>query len=212
MSVTNLKKLFIPIIFVLLIWIIKLAEMLWGISFHELGIFPGRINSLMGILIFPLIHGSFSHAITNTIPLVMLGFSLSYFYPAAAKIVWITIYFIPGIFIWFLGRTGFHIGASGVVYGLWSFIFFSGIIRRDKRSIALSLLVLFIYGSIVVGIFPIKNEMSWEGHLSGFISGLILSVLLRKYDKYKKYYWENEESTDEELEISYNKNNSGESN
>lgn len=201
-----IKKFKLPILLVFVIWMLKLIEIIFSVNFNMMGVYPGKINSLFGIFLFPLIHGSISHAFLNTIPLVLLGYSLNTIFQNSAKYVWLLGYFIPGIFIWFFGRAGYHIGASGLVYCLWAFIFFSGIIRRDKRSAALSLLVLFLYGSLIIGIFPIKTEVSWEGHLAGFVTGLLMAVLFRKRDVAKRYDWEDEESSNEKLEISYSKN------
>ncbi|GAB4135642.1 MAG: hypothetical protein Fur0015_08430 [Ignavibacteriales bacterium] len=186
-------------------WIIKIVEVLTEINLKQFGIIPHSFDKIFGIILFPILHENFGHLFSNSVPLILIGFAVNYFYPTSAKKLWLSVYFIPGVFIWLFGRSGIHIGASGIVYGLWSFVFFSGIIRRDKRAIALSLLALFIYGGIVVGIFPIKKSMSWEGHFAGFITGLILAILFRKNDSYKQYDWEDEPRSNEKLEVSYDK-------
>ena len=189
---------------ILLIWIIKLIEIVFNVNFYLYGIYPRKVGSIIGILLFPLIHADLKHTAMNTIPMILLGTSINYIFPKSAKYVWAAAYFIPGIFIWIFAREGYHIGASGIVYCLWAFIFFSGIFRRDKRTTALSLLLLFIYGGILIGLFPIKNEMSWEGHFAGFMTGLIFSILLRKLDIFKQYEWEDDKPSGEKLEVSYN--------
>lgn len=90
-------------------------------------------------------------------------------------------FFLTGILVWFGGREAWHIGASGLVYGLASFLFFSGIIRKYFRLVALSLLVVFLYGEMVWGIFPgVYKNVSWESHMLGFISGILLAIVYRK--------------------------------
>src|SRR3989339_1510740 len=100
---------------------------------------------------------------------------------------------IPGIFVWIFGRPAYHIGASGLIYGFVSFLFFSGLIRRDNRSIALALIVTFLYGGIIWGVLPIKAETSWESHLFGSIIGIMFAFIFRKADPAPKYDWEDEE-------------------
>jgi len=187
-------------------WGIKLTELIFGLNLKQYGIVPNKSTGLVGLLFFPMLHSDFGHLISNSIPLLIMGIAVNYFYPASARKIWLAMYIIPGIFIWTFGRTGVHIGASGIVYGLWSFIFFSGIIRRDRRAIALALLALFIYGGLIIGIFPIKKSVSWEGHLSGFVAGIVFAFLFRNKDKFQQYDWESEPSTNEKPEISYDKN------
>ena len=103
------------------------------------------------------------------------------------------VYFIPGILVWFLGRESFHIGSSGLVYGYVTFLFFSGLIRRDNRSIALALIVTFLYGSLIWGVLPLSREISWEYHLFGALTGIYAAIIFRKSDPIKKYDWEEEE-------------------
>ena len=191
--------------FLILLWIIKTIEVAFGISFAKFGILPRHISGLIGIITYPLIHASFSHLISNSIPLLFLGLGLFYFYPKSASKVFGLIYFLPGILIWLFARTAYHIGASGLVYGLVTYFFFSGLIRRDNRSIALALVVTFLYGSLVWGVLPIYKTISWEGHLFGSLTGILCAFIFRKQDPSKKYDWEDEPDDDDpgKLEISY---------
>ncbi|PJA96061.1 MAG: rhombosortase [Ignavibacteriales bacterium CG_4_9_14_3_um_filter_34_10] len=200
------KSLLFPAIFVLTLWGIKLIEIIFSVNLTRYGIIPNKISGLIGLLFFPLLHSDFGHLISNSIPLLILGIAINYFYPLSSKKIWFLMYIIPGLFVWFFGRNGIHIGASGIVYGLWSFIFFSGVIRRDRRAIALALLALFIYGGLIIGIFPIKKGVSWEGHFAGFFAGIVFAFLFRNKDKYQQYEWESEPKTEEKPEISYDKN------
>ena len=191
--------------FLFLLWMVKIAEVTFGISFIRYGLLPRHISGLIGIITYPLIHESFNHLISNSIPLLFLIMGLFYFYPESAFKIFLLIYFLPGILIWLFARTAYHIGASGMVYGFVTFFFFSGIIRRDNRSIALALVVTFLYGGLVWGVLPIYKAISWEGHLFGSFTGILCAFIFRKQDPYKKYDWEDEPDDDDpgKLEISY---------
>ena len=183
----------VPFSFILLLWTIKLSEGITGINLTALGLYPHRISGLVGILAAPLLHANFNHLISNSIPVLLLGGGIIFFYPQSAFKVFILVYVVPGIFVWFFGRQAYHIGASGLIYGFVSFLFFSGIIRRDNRSIALALIVTFLYGGIIWGILPVDAEISWEYHLFGALTGIFCAILFRKLDPPPKYDWEDEE-------------------
>jgi membrane associated rhomboid family serine protease len=179
------KKFFlsiiIPGIFVLLMWIVKIIEVLFETDFSGLGIYPLSVKGLSGIIFSPFIHADFTHLINNSLPFFLLSVALFYFYSEVALKVFLWTYFLTGILVWFGGREAYHIGASGLVYGLASFLFFSGIIRKYYRLVALSLLVVFLYGQMVWGIFPgVYKNVSWESHMLGFFSGIILAIWFRK--------------------------------
>jgi len=175
-----LLSIFIPGIFVFLMWLVKIIEVLFDADFSFLGIYPLEAKGLPGILFSPLIHENFKHLFDNSLPLFFLGTAVFYFYSEVAIKVSVWTYLLTGIFVWFAGREAWHIGASGLVYGFASFLFFSGIIRRYFRLIALSLLVVFLYGSMVWGMLPeLYKNVSWESHMLGFVSGIILSVWFR---------------------------------
>ncbi|WP_420320207.1 rhomboid family intramembrane serine protease [Flagellimonas sp.] len=183
-----------PLLAILSIWTVFWLELQLGTNFNKYGINPREIVGLRGVAFSPFIHGSVEHLYNNTIPLAILTAFLFYFYrPVALKaLVWGTL--ISGILTWMIGRPSYHIGASGIIYVLASFIFFKGVFAKHFRLIALSLVVVFIYGSMIWYIFPIEEGISWEGHLSGFVTGLILALLLKvKVPKEKKYHWERED-------------------
>ena len=209
-----LDSLKLPILFLFLIIIIELAKHVSNYSFVQFGILPREISGLMGIFTAPLIHSNIEHLFSNAVPLIVLGTSIYYFYPESAKIAIPIIYLSTNILVWLFARESYHIGASGIVYGLASFLFFSGIIKKDKRAITLTLLTSFLYGGLVIGIFPTKEGVSWESHLYGFLTGFILAILYRKKDLFKKYDWEEEELEEDirTLEISHKKGNPFEEN
>ena len=180
--------LYAPVISVFLIWMVYWIEIKFDYNFTRLGIHPLTIEGLKGVLFSPFIHSNVSHLFNNSVPLAVLLAALFFFYNKIALRILFSGTLFTGIFTWILATKSYHIGASGVVYMLFSFIFFSGIIRKHYRLIAVSLIVIFLYGGLIWYIFPIKAQMSWEGHLSGFLVGLILSILYRKVGPLKKEY------------------------
>ncbi len=197
-----IHSLVFPVFFLFMMWLVKIIEIIFNVDLVFLGIHPLKAEGLAGILTSPLIHGSFSHLISNSFPLLILGACLFYFYRKIAYKVFFLIYFLTGLWVWFGARDAWHIGASGIVYGLASFLFISGIIRKNPRLMAITFFVAFFYGSMIWGIFPdffpFKN-ISWEGHLMGLISGLVLAVFYRKEGPQRKLYsWDFEDEEDDE--------------
>jgi len=185
----------IPLITIILLWTIYFIEIKLGLNFNNYGIYPKSFVGLRGILFSPFIHSDATHLFNNSIPLaVMLG-CLYYFYQKIANKVLIIGLVLTGFLTWILGRPSYHIGASGIIYMLVSFIFFSGIFRKYYRLIALSLAVVFLYGSMVWYIFPTSERISWEGHLSGFIVGFLFAFIFRKKGPQPEHFTftENEE-------------------
>ncbi len=186
-------SLIFPIIFLLILWIIKFFEYSLDVSFANLGVYPLKISGLKGVLFSPLIHGSFKHLVSNSSTLFVFMVGLFYFHKKDAFLIFSIIYISVGVAVWFVGRYSYHIGASGVIYGLASFHFFTGVLSKRKDFIAISLLLVFLYGSMIWGIFPSDERVSWESHFMGFIIGIILSLFY--YDKLK-IHTENEELTE----------------
>ncbi|MFD1293548.1 rhomboid family intramembrane serine protease [Lutibacter holmesii] len=189
------KALYIAVCTVLLLWFIYFIEIQFGFNFNKFGIFPKTLKGLKGVLFSPFIHSDIKHLFNNSIPLLAMLWSLYYFYGKIASKVLLIGLLLTGILTWSFARPSYHIGASGVVYMLVSFIFFSGLLRKYYRLIALSLAVVFLYGSMIWYIFPVEERISWEGHLSGFIVGLSFAVLFRKLGPQPEQfqYSENEE-------------------
>jgi len=188
-----------PVLFILTIWIVFWYEIRFGHDFTSFGIYPQKIKGIKGVLFSPFIHGDIKHLYHNTIPLFVLSSALFYFY---RSIAWKVLGFgilISGLLTWSFARPAYHIGASGLIYVLFSFTFFKGIFTKHYRLIALSLLVIFLYGSLVMYALPIKEGISWEGHLSGLIVGLLFALFFKKkIAKPKRYVWEHEDYNEED--------------
>lgn len=188
-----------PIVFVLFIWIVYWVEVRFGVNFTAYGVRPQKLTGLRGVLLSPFIHSGVSHLWHNTVPLFVLSTALFYFYNKIAWRVLLWIVLLSGIGTWLIGRPSYHIGMSGVIYGLVSFLFFKGIRAKHYRLIALSLLVVFLYGSLIWGTLPVNEKISWEGHLAGFIAGGILGFRFREsVTAPPKYNWESETYNEEE--------------
>jgi membrane associated rhomboid family serine protease len=178
-----------PALFVLIIWLVWLLEKGLGANWYQWGVFPGRIEGLWGILTQPLIHSGAGHLFSNSVPLLVLGWCMFYFYKELSLGVIPCLWILSGFFTWLWGRESWHIGASGLIYAFSFFLFFSGIFRKYVPLLAISLLIAFLYGSIVWNMLPVAelvdSSVSWEGHLSGAVSGLICAVLFKNYGPQK---------------------------
>jgi membrane associated rhomboid family serine protease len=174
------ESLIYPFLFVFILWAIRIFEYISKIDLSHFGILPRSYEGLAGILFSPLIHGNFDHLLSNTLPLLVLGIIIMYFYRRIAFEVFFWVYLMTGVWVWISANSkGYHIGASGLVYGFLSFLFFSGVFRKDTRSIALALLVTSVYGGLVWGIFPSQSGISWESHFFGALSGAICAFQYR---------------------------------
>jgi len=180
MHVKILRRLSFPIGFVGLIWVIHFIQVFAGIDLKTLGVFPREIESLPGILTSPLIHGSWEHLFYNSISFLILSAILFWFYPKIALKSFVWLYLISGLGVWiFAVPNSYHIGASGLVYGMVSLVFWSGIFRRNIKSIVLALIMLVLYAGYFGGIVPGKEGISWESHLLGALAGIILAWIYK---------------------------------
>jgi len=192
-------SLFISLSFVIVLWLVKIFEEYTLIDLTVLGVYPRKLSGLIGIITSPLIHSNFSHLISNSIPLLVLMIFLFYAYTNSSFKVFFSVYFLSNVLVWVFAREAYHIGASGIVYGLVTFLFFVGVFRRDTKSIGLSLLVIFMYGGLVWGILPTDPAISFEAHLSGAIVGLVAALVWRNADPLpEKYEWEYENDDDDD--------------
>jgi len=170
----------LPARLVFLMWAIFTLDYLYGVNLTMLGIKPRTLEGLIGIFTAPMIHANRAHLVSNTIPLLFLGTTLFFFYEGIGRTVFFRCYFITNILVWLLSpRMTYHIGASGLIYGLSSFLIFFGLIRKDFLSLLISIGVMVAYGGIFYGILPVDDGISWESHLAGAIVGLVTAFNLR---------------------------------
>jgi len=198
-----LYAFFFPVLFIIALWLILIVEKVGGADWSHLGIYPGKINGLVGIIASPLIHADAKHLFSNSIPLLVLAWCLFYFYKDLGYIVFPVLWILSGVFTWVFGRDSWHIGASGLVYSLAFFLFFSGIFRRYIPLMAVSLMIVFLYGSTVWNMFPIAEivdpSISWEGHLAGAISGFFCALIFSKQGPQNPPEPEEEEEEEEQI-------------
>ena len=202
--------LLLPFFFLCIMWIVKIVELHYNITLVNYGVLPKKIEGLKGILFSPFIHKDFTHLINNSLPILILGIMLFFTYKKTALSIFFWLFFISGFWLWIIGRPSYHIGASGIIYSLASFLFFSGVFSKNRQLIAISLVIIFSYGYLIWGIFPTNSNISWEGHLTGLLAGLLVAFFYKNSGpEEKKYDWEleDEESNngakDKEIEINY---------
>lgn len=190
----------LAVAFVAVLGIVFVANEMLGLGLQRFGVQPRTLPGLFGVLAAPLLHADFMHLVSNALPLAIVGTAMLFLYPDSSRIVLPAIYFGPGVAVWLFGRDSIHIGASGLVYGLVAYVFTAGMIRRDRRAIAASMLVAFLYGALVWGVLPIKHGVSWETHLAAAVIGVVLAFALRRRDipPRKQYSWELEPPAEED--------------
>ncbi len=172
-------SMFFPALFLLAVWIVFISDLVLDLEVFYHGLYPRKLSGLQGIVLAPLIHGGLRHIFANSIPLFALGSLLFYFYPTLSFRVSLVSYLLPGIAVWLFGRNSYHIGASGIIYSLAAFLFLSGLLRHHLGLMAVSLLVVIQYGTMVWGVLPLQEGVSWESHLAGMVTGLILAGVYR---------------------------------
>ncbi|RDV16237.1 rhomboid family intramembrane serine protease [Pontibacter diazotrophicus] len=175
---------FLPgILFVALMALISLLSYLTNASLSWLGVLPRSFFGLIGVVTGPLIHSGLLHLLSNAFPLVLLSGFILFLHRRTAPRVILLIYVLSGILTWFIGRQAYHIGASGVVYGLAGFLLFKGFLQQNRSSMAVSLAVLFLYSGLFYGLFPNEEHVSWEGHIAGLIAGLVAAIVYSEGNK-----------------------------
>lgn len=188
----------ISLAFVALLWVIQLASFGLDLDVVPFGVRPRTLAGLAGILAAPLVHGGFDHLIANTLPLAVAGVTMLHLYPRSSRVVLPAIWLGPGVAVWLFARGGVHVGASGLIYGLAAYVFAAGLLRRDRRAIAASMIVAFLYGTAIWGVLPLQPRVSWETHLAGALIGIAAALLMRKLDRVPivRYDWEDESVVD----------------
>ena len=181
--VTLRQAIRFPLIFVGLMWLVHIVKMLGHFDWNKYGIHPKEADGLAGIILSPLLHSNFQHLFSNSIPMFLMLTLIMLFYSKVAKVSFLAIYILTGVSVWFFGRPVYHIGASGVVYGLISFVFWSGVFRKNFRSIILSVVMVFLYSGYIAGVFPGKPGISWESHLLGALVGVLVAYVVRNVEE-----------------------------
>ncbi|MCC6725662.1 MAG: rhomboid family intramembrane serine protease [Saprospiraceae bacterium] len=193
-----LRSLRLPLKFMAVMWGVFMVEVIFDLDFGAYGVFPREVLGLRGILFAPLVHDNFQHLISNSAPMFVLSFIIMYFYRRVAFRSIMMIYLLTGFAVWLFARKVFHIGASGVVYGLLSFVFWSGIFRRSLKSIILALIVTVLYSGYLGGILPNQEGISWESHLLGALVGVFTAYWYKEEieadEKAQPPSWEGENS------------------
>jgi len=170
----------VPFRLVFMMWLVFSVEVFYGFDFGWLGIKPRTLEGLIGIFTAPLIHGSLTHLMSNTLPLLFLGAVFFFFYERIGGIVFSRCYFITNILVWLLSpRASYHIGASGLIYGLSAFLIVYGFLRNELVSLLISIGILLVYGGIFYGVLPTDPGISWESHLAGAIVGTTTAFNLK---------------------------------
>jgi membrane associated rhomboid family serine protease len=182
----------VSVLFVAALVLVHFVSWALGLDLQRFGVQPREVAGLAGILVAPLLHGDVAHLASNALPLLVAGTALLYLYPDSSRIVLPAVYLVPGLLVWAFARGSIHIGASGLVYGIVAYVFAGGILRRDRRAWAASVLVAFLYGAMVWGVLPIRHGVSWETHLAAAVVGVVLAFALRRRDvpPRKLYSWE----------------------
>jgi membrane associated rhomboid family serine protease len=179
----RLWRSFLPgVLFTGLMWLVFVPAFFLDLDLGEWGLYPRRLEGLRGILTAPLLHADWAHLLSNTFPLLLLSGIVFFMFPKAAGRLTAGLYLASGLLAWLMARPAYHIGASGVVYALASLIFFTGMFRHERTAVAFSLVIAFLYGSMLYGIFPSEGRISWESHLAGGVAGFIWAFIYRKTD------------------------------
>ena len=200
----NFEIFLYPSLLILTLWVVYWGEFYAPIDIVSLGIMPRTLEGLSGVFFSPLIHSTndIYHLINNSIPVFVLSVALLFYYRKVAFQVFFWVYLMTGVWVWAAGRDSYHIGASGIIYGFITFLFFSGIFRKDTRLMALSLFVTFLYGGAIWGILPFQKGISWESHLLGSLAGIITAYNFRKEGPPPRTYDLGNDEENEKIDVS----------
>jgi membrane associated rhomboid family serine protease len=174
------SSLSIALMIVASFWAVFILNAIIGVDFNQFGIVPRNSDGIKGILFAPFLHGSFQHIVSNTFPMLVLSTALLFFYRKIAVRILILSTIMGGLLVWIFGRTAFHIGASGVIFALVGFLIASGIFRKRIKALLVAIAIFLLYGGIVWGVLPSEPGVSWESHMFGFLSGIVLAYVFRK--------------------------------
>lgn len=198
----NRRFLLLPFLLMLSMWVVFWLDQRWMLDWVQHGLEPKTFTGLQGIIFGSFLHGSMEHLANNSLPVLVLGMGLIYYYPKEGLSLLVLSLTLPWIGVWFFARPAIHIGASAAIYSMATFLFFSGLWKKNRYLLATALLVVFLYGSLFWGLFPIEERISHEGHISGAVVGLLLSVLYRKKGPSPTvWHWDEEDDDLPEVEV-----------
>ena len=172
-------SILMPSLFIAVAWMVFIFERSWGMDLSIYGLLPREITHWYGILTMPFLHGDLSHIFFNSISFIGMGTLLFYFYPKHCWKVFGLSYIFCGVITWLIGRSNYHIGASAMIYAFSAYIFTTGIKSRNRKLLAVSLIVIIINGGMLWGVLPQETGISWEGHLAGLICGVIFAFIYK---------------------------------
>ncbi len=193
--------LIIPGFFMFLCWMVFLLEISLNVDLTSYGLLPRTISHWYGIFTMPFLHGDFEHIFSNTVSFLVMGTMIFYFYKKNALPVFLWSYLFSGVLTWLIGRNNFHVGASAMIYAFAGYLFTSGILSKNRNLTAVSLIIVFLYGSMIWGVFPQNTGISWEGHLSGLVVGVVLSFIYRTPKPVDVYEDDDDETEYAEFEV-----------
>ena len=194
------KSIILSVSFALVLWWVAIFDLILPGEFSKAGVLPRHLDGLFGILLAPFVHGSFAHLIANTLPVVVLFSLLIWGYAASRWRAMTTIWLLSGVGVWLFARDAYHIGASGLTHGVFFYLLAASIIRRDKRSIAVMMIGFFLYGSMVMTIFPSEPNISFEYHFFGALAGVLAAWWFSRQDPKpmeKRYPWQDSDEVDD---------------
>ena len=173
----------VPFRLVFLMWLVFSLQFYLQLDLSIFMLRPRNVWGILGIFFSPMLHGNVFHLVSNTVPLLFLGGTLFFFYNRIGTVVFFRCYLLTNVLVWIFAPPIPVIGASGLIYGLSSFLIFFGVLRRDVMSILISIVVIILYGGIFYGVLPTDPGVSWQSHLAGAIVGLATAFMLKDTKK-----------------------------
>jgi membrane associated rhomboid family serine protease len=162
---------------VVLLWSIEGVNALLDHRLNRWGVLPRTLPGLVGIPLSPFLHGSFAHLLLNTVPLVTLGGLVAFQGIRLFFSVSLSIILLSGAALWLFGRSAYHVGASSLIFGYFGYLVARGWYERSITALLVAIVTLGLYGGIVWGVLPTRSYISWEGHLSGLLAGVLVARL-----------------------------------
>jgi len=193
-----------PLVMLVSFWVVFFYDLIYEWNLNSFGLQPQKTEGIIGIFTMPFLHGNFDHLLANSVPFLVGALLIFHLFPRKRWLIFLWIWLVSGSFVWLMGDpNSIHVGASGMVYGLIAFLLTSGFVKKSKNLTAVSMLLIFLYGSLIWGIFPeygllIGKNISWEGHLGGALTGVVLAFVYRKFGPEDDKFFEDEDEDDDD--------------